>query len=146
MPDPSLDLQSDNPVLGTRSPALLKTVVEAGLVLDPRTGTRLVGFEVISVALLSTSRLLISLAIESPWEFDYSAGRDLFLLVGNEGACPAFGRYQIKIIDPGTRHLEIVAALGPDGPAARWAASVVPGEPVAAIGPGRMKMVRASSL
>jgi NADPH-dependent ferric siderophore reductase len=110
-------------------------VLEAGPVLDPLIGTRLASFEVISVTQLSTRRLLISLAGESPWEFDYSAGQDLLLLVANDGTHTDYGRYLIKRFDPRTRHLNIEAVLEPDGPAARWAASVVPGEPVSAIGP-----------
>jgi hypothetical protein len=98
-------------------------VSEAGLVLDP----------LISVSPLSCRRLLISLAGESPWEFDYSADQDLVLVVANDGASTDYGRYLIKRFDRRTRHLNIEAVLEPDGPATRWAASVVPGEPVAGL-------------
>lgn len=54
--------------------------------LDPAIETRLVSFEVISVTQLTTRRRLISLVGESPWEFDYSAGQDLVLVVVNDGA------------------------------------------------------------
>ena len=59
--------------------------------------------------------------------------------MANDGASTDYGRYLIKRFDPRTRHLNIEAVLEPDGPAARWAASVVPGEPVAAIGPREIK-------
>jgi NADPH-dependent ferric siderophore reductase len=114
-------------------------VLEAELVLDPLIVTRVASFEVISVSPLSCRRLLISLAGESPWEFDYSAGQDLVLVVANDGARTDCGRYLVKRFEPRTRHLDIEAVLEPDGPAARWAASVVPGEPVAAIGPREIK-------
>jgi len=104
-------------------------------VLDRLIGRRVVSFEVISVTQLTTRRLLISLAGESPWGFDYSAGQELLLVVANDGTRTDYGRYVIKRFDPRTRHLHIEAVLEPDGPAAQWAASVVPGEPVAAIGP-----------
>jgi len=110
-------------------------VLEAGLVSDPLIGTRLVSLEVISVTQLSTRRLLISLAGESPWESNYFAGQDLLLAVANDGASTDYGRYLIKSFDPRTRHLNIEAVLEPDGPAAQWVATVVPGEPVTAIGP-----------
>ena len=110
-------------------------MLEAGLVSDPLIGTRLVSLEVISVTQLSTRRLLISLAGESPWESDYFAGQDLLLAVANDGASTDYGRYLIKSFDPRTRHLNIEAVLEPDGPAAQWVATVVPGEPVTAIGP-----------
>jgi NADPH-dependent ferric siderophore reductase len=110
-------------------------VVERGLVLDPPSGTRLASFEVISVTQHSCRGLLILLAGESPWEFDYSAGQDLVLVVANDGARADYAHYLIKRSDPRMRHLNIEAVLEPDSPAARWAASVVPGEPVAAIGP-----------
>jgi len=110
-------------------------VLERGAVLDPLIITHVASFEVISVTPLSCRRLLISLACESPWEFDYSAGQDLVLVVANDGARADYGRYLIKRFDPRTGHLNIEAVLEPDGPAARWAASVVPGEPVAATGP-----------
>ena len=110
-------------------------MLDAGLVLDPPVGTRLASFEVISVTQLGTRRLLISLAGESPWGFDYCAGQDLVLVVANDGARTDYGRYLIKRSDPRTRHLHIEAVLEPDGPAAQWVASVVPGEPVTAIGP-----------
>jgi Siderophore-interacting FAD-binding domain len=112
-------------------------VLAAGLVLDPPIDTCLASFEVISVTQLSTRRFLISLAGESPWEFDYSAGQDLLLVVAKNGTRADYGRYLIKRSDPRTRHLHIEVVLEPDGPAARWAASVVPGEPVAGIGPGQ---------
>ena len=54
--------------------------------LDPPIVLRLASFEVISVTQPRTRRLLISLAGESPWDFDYSAGQDLLLLVANDGA------------------------------------------------------------
>jgi hypothetical protein len=114
-------------------------VLDAGLVLDPLVGARVPSFEVISVTQLRTRCLLISLAGESPWGFDYCAGQDLVLVVANDGARTDYGRYLVKRSDPRTRHLSIEAVLEPDGPAARWAASVVPGEPVAAIGPGEIK-------
>jgi Fur family ferric uptake transcriptional regulator len=77
---------------------------------------------------------LISLAGESPWESDYFPGQDLLLAVANDGASTDYGRYLIKRFDPRTRHLNIEAVLEPDGPAAQWVATVVPGEPVTAIG------------
>jgi hypothetical protein len=110
-------------------------VLDSALVLDPLIGTRVPSFQVISVTQVSCRRLLISLAHESPWKFDYTAGQYLVLVVANDGARAGYGRYLIKRFDPRTRHLTIVAVLEPDGPAAHWAASVVPGEPVAAIGP-----------
>ena len=100
----------------------------------------LVSFEVISVTQQSTRRLLISLAGESPWEFDYAAGEALVLLVANDGTRADYGRYLIKRFDPHTRHLNIEAVLEPDGHATQWAASVVPGEPVSAIGPQKISM------
>jgi NADPH-dependent ferric siderophore reductase len=90
---------------------------------------------VISVTPLTCRRLLISLAGESPWELDCSAGQDLLLVVANDDAPTDYGRYVIKSFDRRTRHLKIEAVLEPDGPAAQWAASVVPGEPVRAIRP-----------
>jgi NADPH-dependent ferric siderophore reductase len=104
-------------------------------VLDPLSAAHLASFEVIAVTQLSTRLLLISLAGESPWRFDYSAGQDLLVVVANDGTRSDYGRYLIKKFDPRTRHLNIEAVLEPDGPAARWAATVVPGEPVAAIAP-----------
>jgi NADPH-dependent ferric siderophore reductase len=54
------------------------------------------------------------------------------LLVANDGTLTDYGRYVVTEFDPRTKHLKIEADLEPDGPAARWASSVVPGEPVAA--------------
>ena len=99
----------------------------------------MVSFEVISVTQLSCHRLLISLVGESPWEFDYSVDQALLLLVANDGTRTDYGRYLIQRFDPRTRHLNIEAVLEPDGPPARWRATVVPGEPVAAIGPRTSK-------
>jgi NADPH-dependent ferric siderophore reductase len=121
-------------------------VLATGVVLDSLTDTRLASFEVISVTQLTTRRLLISLVGESPWEFDYSADQELLLVVANDGARTDYGRYLIKGIDRRTGHLNIEAVLEPDGPAARWAASVVPGEPVAAIGPGEDQIGMRTSL
>jgi hypothetical protein len=121
-------------------------VLDAELVSDPLIGTRLASLEVISITQLSCRRLLISLVGESPWEFDCSAGQDLLLMVANDGASTDYGRYLIKRFDPRTRHLDIEAVLEPDGPAARWAATVVPGEPVAAIGPREDQNVKRASL
>jgi NADPH-dependent ferric siderophore reductase len=103
-------------------------------VLHPLIDMRMANFEVINVTQLATRRLLISLAGESPWEFDCSTGQELLLVVANDGAPTDYGRYLIKRFDPHTRCLDIEAVLEPDGPAAQWAASVVPGEPVTAIG------------
>jgi NADPH-dependent ferric siderophore reductase len=111
-------------------------MLETGLVFDPQIGARLASFEVISVTQLGTHRLSISLAGESPWVFDYSTGQVLLLVSSNDGVLAEYGRYPIKRFDARTRHLEIEAVLEPDGSAARWAASVVPGEPVSAIGLG----------
>jgi NADPH-dependent ferric siderophore reductase len=94
-----------------------------------------VSFEVVAVTQLSSRRLLISLAAESPWQFDYAAGQDLLLVVASDGAQAVYGRYMVRRFDPHTRRLDIEAVLELDGPAARWAASVVPGEPVSSIGP-----------
>ena len=110
-------------------------LLEAGPLLDPPIVLRLTSFEVISVTQPRTRRLLISLAGESPWDFDYSPGQDLLLLVANDGTRGDYGRYLIKRSNPRIRHLSIEAVLESDGPAARWAASVVPGEPVSGIGP-----------
>jgi NADPH-dependent ferric siderophore reductase len=118
--------------------------VEHGALLDRLIGRRVVSFEVISVTQLSCRRLLITLAGESPWDFSYSAGQELLLVVAKDGAPTDYGRYLIKSFHPRTRHLNIEAVLEPDGPAARWAASVVPGEPVAAIRPREDR--RANSL
>jgi Siderophore-interacting FAD-binding domain len=124
----------------------LCVVLEAGVVLDPLIDARVAGFEVISVTQLTTRRLLISLAGESPWHFDYSASRELLLVVANDGSRTDYGRFLIKRFDPRTRHLSIVAVLEPDGPAARWAATVVPGEPVAAVGPREDPKAEGTSL
>jgi len=121
-------------------------VLEAGVVLDPLIDAHVAGFEVISVTQLTARRLLISLAGESPWEFDYSAGQELMLVVANYGARIDYGRFLIKRFDPRIRHLNIEAVLEPDGPAARWAATVVPGEPVAAVGPREDPMAKGTSL
>jgi hypothetical protein len=94
---------------------------------------------------LSCRRPSISLVSESPWEFDYGAGQDLLLVVANDGARIGYGRYLIKRFDPCIRHLTIEAVLAPDGPAAQWAASVVPGEPVAAIGSRGDRNLRGTS-
>jgi hypothetical protein len=91
-------------------------------VLDRLIGRRVVSFEVISVIQLSCRRLLITLAGESPWDFSYSAGQELLLVVAKDGARTDYGRYLIKSFDPRTRHLNIEAVLEPDGSAARWAA------------------------
>jgi NADPH-dependent ferric siderophore reductase len=101
---------------------------------DSLTGTETVSFEVVAVAQLSSRRLLISLAAESPWQFDY-AGQDLLLGVASDGARPVYGHYMVRQFELDTRHLDIEAVLERDGPAARWAASVVSGEPVSSIGP-----------
>jgi hypothetical protein len=71
-------------------------VLERGAVLDPLIGTRVVSFEVISVTQLSCRRLLISLAGESPWGFEYSAGQELLLVVANDGTRTDYGRYLVK--------------------------------------------------
>jgi hypothetical protein len=55
--------------------------------LYPIIDTRAVGLEVISVTQLSCGRLSISLASESPWEFDTRPAKNL-LAVATDGARP----------------------------------------------------------
>jgi NADPH-dependent ferric siderophore reductase len=102
---------------------------------DSLTDTGTASFEVVTVTQLSARRLLISLAAETPWECHYAAGQDLLLVVAKDGDRAVHGRYTVRRFDPYRRHLDIEAVLELDGPAARWAASVVPGEPVSSTGP-----------
>jgi hypothetical protein len=114
-----------------------RAVLDAGLVLDPLIGSRLASLEVMSVTQLGARCILISLAGESLWEFDHSAGEDLVVLLSNDGTLTHCGGYLPQRFDPRTRHLDIEAVLDPDGPAAQWVATVVSGEPVTTLDRGR---------
>jgi NADPH-dependent ferric siderophore reductase len=112
---------------------------------DPLAGAPYLTLEVLEVTQLDPFRLRISLVADSLGNIDHLPGQDLMLRVADSGTRAVHRRYTIRDFDPGTRLLDLEVVLGPDGPGAQWAASVVPGETVSAIGPqGALSAVEAA--
>jgi NADPH-dependent ferric siderophore reductase len=69
-----------------------------------------------------------------PASFTYQPGQDVMLVLGQAGDRPLSRRYTIRAVNNGVLELNIVAH-GVDGPGARWAAAVQPGDRINAVGP-----------
>jgi NADPH-dependent ferric siderophore reductase len=69
-------------------------------------------------------------------DFTYQPGQDVMLVLGQAGDRPLSRRYTIRQVDRQQAILELnVVAHGPNGPGARWAAAVQPGDHVNGVGP-----------
>src|SRR5262249_12368449 len=68
-------------------------------------------------------------------DFSYAAGQDLMVLVDRSGGRLIRRRYTIRRFDPTARLLDLHAIVHTDGPGARWALGLRPGNTVEAIGP-----------
>src|ERR671926_438478 len=68
-------------------------------------------------------------------EFSYAAGQDLMVLVDTSGGRIIRRRYTIRRFDPAARQLDLHAIVHTNGPGARWALRLRPGDMVEAIGP-----------
>src|SRR5262249_5290280 len=69
-----------------------------------------------------------------PASFSYQPGQDVMLVLGQAGDRPLSRRYTIRAVNNGVLELNIVAH-GVDGPGARWAAAVQPGDRINGVGP-----------
>ncbi len=72
-------------------------------------------------------------------------GQDLMFWVPRADGSRVYRRYTIRRLDPVSGHLDVVVALHEGGgPGMTWAASLVPGDPVDAVGPrGKITIVPA---
>jgi NADPH-dependent ferric siderophore reductase len=68
-------------------------------------------------------------------EFSYAAGQDLMVLVDTAGGRIIRRRYTIRRFDAAARLLDLHAIVHTNGPGARWALGLRPGDTVEAIGP-----------
>lgn len=68
-------------------------------------------------------------------DLEVRPGQDLMVEVPDEGRRHFRRRYSVRRLDPETSEVTIDVVLHGDGPGARWAAAVAPGERVEAIGP-----------
>ena len=67
--------------------------------------------------------------------FSYAAGQDLMILVDTSNDRIIRRRYTIRRFDPVDRVLDLVIVTDSNGPGARWARSLAPGDAIEAIGP-----------
>ncbi len=77
----------------------------------------------------------------SPW-----AGQDVMVSVPPGDAAARFRRYTVRRWDPDTGEVVLWVTTATDGPGARWASSVAPGDRVEAVGPrGKIALHPAAS-
>src|SRR5262245_22759550 len=99
-------------------------------------GVQPLELEVAAVSDLGPRMRRIDLTAPGLAEFDYQAGQDVMLVLGQAGERALSRRYTIRRHDARARTLELnVVAHGVDGIGAQWAASATPGDRVNGVGP-----------
>jgi NADPH-dependent ferric siderophore reductase len=99
-------------------------------------GVQPLELEVADVADLGPRMRRIELASPALDQFEFQAGQDVMLVLGQAGDRALSRRYSIRRHDPRRRTLELnIVAHGVDGLGARWAANARPGDRVNGVGP-----------
>lgn len=105
--------------------------------LAERLGVEALVLEVVAIAEPSPSIRRITFRGDSLVGLDHAPGQDLMFTVPGE----VRRRYTIRALDPTKGVLEIDVLLHSDGPGARWAADLAPGDRTEAIGPrGKVRL------
>jgi NADPH-dependent ferric siderophore reductase len=99
-------------------------------------GVQPLELEVASASDLGPRMRRIELTAPSLANFEYQAGQDVMLILGQAGDRPLSRRYTIRSHDPLAKTLELnVVAHGVEGIGAQWAANAAPGDRVSGVGP-----------
>src|SRR4051794_22394268 len=119
---------------------MLDTVQVQALPIPPNLlsipGVRPLELEVASASDLGPRMRRIELTAPSLAKFEYQAGQDVMLVLGQAGERALSRRYSIRSHDPHTGTLELnVVAHGVEGIGAMWAANAAPGDRVNGVGP-----------
>lgn len=102
----------------------------------------LLNLRVVDVTETGTATLVIRVGGDDLAGFAYAAGQDLMILVDTSNDRIIRRRYTIRRFDPVDRVLDLVIVTDSDGPGARWARSLTPGDAIEAIGPrGKITLV-----
>jgi NADPH-dependent ferric siderophore reductase len=91
------------------------------------------GLEVVEVTDLTSSMRLIRLGGAELTGFVHAPGQDLMLKLAGDDGRPVSRRYSIRRFDQRAQTIELNVVLHGDGPAARWAQTVRPGDRLAEV-------------
>lgn len=101
-----------------------------------RLGAHALSLEVVEVAALSPGMRRIGLADPLLATITHRPGQDLTFAVPTDAeGCTIKRRYTIRHLDPAAVRADVDVVLHGDGPGARWARDVAPGNRVEAVGP-----------
>ena len=111
--------------------------LETSALLDRLPGVAAYDLTVVDTDRVTPSMQRIRLAADGLSDLAYEPGQDLMIAVPEGGTGHFRRRYTIRSLDraTGTVELQIVVHGDGDGPGARWAAGVAPGDTAEAIGP-----------
>ena len=110
--------------------------------LAERIGTGRYDLECVDVQMLTPTMRRIKLHADDLTSFSHEAGQDLMLTIAADKRSIVRRRYTIRMFDQIAAVVAIDVVLHGDGPGARWAAAVAPGDRVEAIGPrGKVSVV-----
>ena len=120
---------------GVESVASNPEIHRANLEMADRIGAALWTLEVSEVVDVTPTIRQITFLCREPESLEFAPGNDLTLSIATRGDAVVRRRYSIRRVDPVARTVDLQFVLHGDGPAARWAARVEPGDCVEGVGP-----------